>query len=182
MTGSRVVQLSSKSGKITWSSDAVPATIGFAALNQANEQIPLSTGSDLRIYQLPAFSHLRTMKSIPPIVRFPKQVAFTSEGDLIVAGTDAGRAVVYETKSGKAVQSLSYPRGGLVQSVAMGTSGGSCYIVIAGSTSQQVPDVIIWRRKPSDDSDEPESDESKEISGPIRTVSGVKLWPSFILT
>ncbi|KAL0572176.1 hypothetical protein V5O48_009789 [Marasmius crinis-equi] len=147
MAGSRIVQLSSKSGKITWSSNAVPATIGFAALHQESERVALSTGRDLRIYQLPSCLHLQTMESGPPIVRFPKQVAFTLEGDLLVAGTDAGKAIVYDTRSGKATQSLKYPRGGLVQSVAAGSTRESCYVAVAGSASQQPSDVIIWHRK-----------------------------------
>ncbi|KAL0575486.1 hypothetical protein V5O48_006490 [Marasmius crinis-equi] len=166
MTGSRVIQLSSKSGKVTWSNDAVPATMsvfskslccllpmlilklsGFAALHQASEQIALSTARDLRTFRFPTCQHLQTLESSPPVVRFPKQIAFTPQGDCLVAGTDSGKAVVYEIKSGKAIQSLDYPKGGLVQTVTTCGWGESCYVAIAGSASQQTSEVIIWRKK-----------------------------------
>ncbi|KAL0057660.1 hypothetical protein AAF712_015688 [Marasmius tenuissimus] len=172
MTGSRVC-LSSKSGKILWSSDTVPATIGFAALHEGNEQIALSTGRDLRVFQLPACLHLQTLESSPPIVRFPKQVAFTTEGESLVAGTDLGKAIVYDIKSGRETQSLVYPRGGLVQTTC--TFGDACYIAIAGSASQQLSEVVIWRRQlqAASSSGTRDSTESRDLLLPELDSAGV---------
>ncbi|KAL0575667.1 hypothetical protein V5O48_006298 [Marasmius crinis-equi] len=164
MTGGRLLQISSKSGKTKWTNNSVPPTMfvftawgfsivplsllcrGSASLHSASERMAISSGQDIRVLQLPSCMHLATMEGPPPIVRFPKQVAFTGGGDLLVAGTDNGKAIVYDISSGKVFQSLPYTREGLVQSVATHVTGEICYIAVAGSATQQSSDVVIWSK------------------------------------
>ena len=59
------------------------------------------------------------MTSEPPVVMFPKHVAFIEKGSRVVTGTDTSKAVVYETQTGKVVQTLQYPENALVQPVSV---------------------------------------------------------------
>ena len=74
------------------------------------------------MYKLNTLELIRKFQGESPIVRFSKHAVFVEDGGLLVGGTDRGCAVVYETSSGNAVQTLEYPRGGLVQFVAVNNS------------------------------------------------------------
>ena len=58
--------------------------------------------------------------SSPAVVLYPKQLAFVDGGKGLVAGTDNGHALVYSLDESKIKQKLNYPKGGLVQTVAVG--------------------------------------------------------------
>lgn len=78
------------------------------------------TGHDFQAFGLldTAYRHTYT---VPGRVKalIPKDTAFAEEGKTLVGGTDSGMAIVYDAESGKAIQNLEYPRGGLVQPVAV---------------------------------------------------------------
>ncbi|KAL0063776.1 hypothetical protein AAF712_009333 [Marasmius tenuissimus] len=94
--------------------------LGFAALHHANELVVASTGKDFQILQLRDYLPLLTLQSRPATVLFPMQAAFLGDGIHLVVGTDSGLAIVYNATTGKPVRSLRYPKGGLVQTVAVG--------------------------------------------------------------
>lgn len=46
-------------------------------------------------------------------------MALGEGGEVLLAGTDKGCALLYDVVDGKVLQSLEYPKGGLVQQVAV---------------------------------------------------------------
>ena len=84
------------------------------------------TGQDFQAHRLHDAAYRQTYtgpgRLIAPI---SKDIVLSEEGTTLVGGTDSGMAIVYNTQSGKVIQTLEYPRGGLVQSVAVRFT---CYI------------------------------------------------------
>ena len=83
----------------------------------------VSTGTTFPIFSFPSFMHHCTLENdTRPVVQFPRQVVFAEGGNKVVGGTDLGYAVVFDVKEAKIVQKLEYPKGGLVQPVAVSDS------------------------------------------------------------
>lgn len=74
------------------------------------------------MFRLDTIEHIRTFSGPEPVVLFPKVVTFAEDGTVLIAGTDKGRAVVFDVTSGAKIQHLKYNKGGLVQPVAVSTS------------------------------------------------------------
>lgn len=74
---------------------------------------------EFQIYKLSTLIRMYPLDCEKQIVPFPKDVEFAEEGRKIVTGTDRGKAVVYDTESGKVLQNLKYTEDGLVQTVAV---------------------------------------------------------------
>ncbi|KAK7032098.1 hypothetical protein VNI00_013477 [Paramarasmius palmivorus] len=144
----RIATKTRKASDFNIRSSVGPKKMLYAALDPARDRMVISTGSDFRLMSMSKLEPLNTLKrSAPVIVPYPKQVAFVGNGEWIVAGTDSGHAAVYDVETAKLVQKLMYPKGGLVQTIACCAHDDWSYVAIAGSTSEQPSDVIIWRKR-----------------------------------
>lgn len=81
------------------------------------------TGQDFQAYRLQDTAYRQTYIGPERLkAPFSKDTAFAEGGTTLVGGTDSGMAIIYDAQSGKAIQMLEYPRGGLVQPVAVRSS------------------------------------------------------------
>ncbi|ESK82373.1 hypothetical protein Moror_12202 [Moniliophthora roreri MCA 2997] len=64
----------------------------------------------------------------PPVVLYPKQLAFAKDGVKVVGGTDSGHRVVYDLEG----------------TVASCTNDNWHYVAIAGSTAEQASNILLW--------------------------------------
>lgn len=77
------------------------------------------TGKNFHLYRLASLELLKTYSAETPVVMFSKTVAFGESENIIVGGTDRGHALIYEVNMEELLQTLTYPRGGLVQPVTV---------------------------------------------------------------
>ncbi|KAJ3924631.1 MAG: hypothetical protein NXY57DRAFT_1044773, partial [Lentinula lateritia] len=120
------------------------------SLDQPRNRFVTYSGLDFQLFSLANLSHIRTYQDEPPIISYPKQVAFAENGTKIVAGTDRGKVLIYNTESGQLDQTLIYVKGNLVQPVAAASFDGMHYIAAAGSTLKMPSEVLVWRNSSLD--------------------------------
>ncbi|KAL0064353.1 hypothetical protein AAF712_008653 [Marasmius tenuissimus] len=148
LNGGAVALLSRKDGSVLWRKDAAPESTGSVAVDSSYERFVIGTGKDFQVFDTIDLRYLRTLESSGPvIVPYPMQLAFTEDNTQIVTGTDSGQAVLCNVDSGKIVQRLHYPKGGLVQTVTTFATREHEYIVLAGSSAERSADVLLWRKK-----------------------------------
>ncbi|THU92402.1 WD40 repeat-like protein [Dendrothele bispora CBS 962.96] len=124
MAGGNLYKLNPETGEVVevLNCGGIAKVMGHVSLDETNDCFVAWTGRDFDIFALSDGRHLRTLDGGNPLVSFVKQVAFTNEGNLAISGTDRGCGILYDTRSGKAVQTLRYPKGGLVQPVTVSFS------------------------------------------------------------
>ncbi|KAJ3766051.1 WD40-repeat-containing domain protein [Lentinula raphanica] len=148
-TGGAVINLDPKTGQVTLKRSSGPAVMGSVSLNSTSDCFVAWTGQNFDMFTFDNLAFVRTFVGRPPLVHFPKHIVFVEAGEKVVGGTDAGHAILYDTRTGKRKQILEYPRGGLVQQVAACDGDAYSYIAIAGSVTGQPAEVILFRRKTS---------------------------------
>jgi hypothetical protein len=86
------------------------------------DRMVVCTGKNFQAFSLSDLKHEKTLECIsPPLVVYPRQLAFIEGGSRVVGGTDSGCAIVYDLNKGTIVERLIYPKGGLVQIVEVST-------------------------------------------------------------
>ncbi|THU95281.1 WD40 repeat-like protein [Dendrothele bispora CBS 962.96] len=115
--------------------------IGPVAFNECSEHFVTWTGRNFDLYTLENLDHVRTFNGGTPVVPLPKEVVFVDQGRYILAGTDHGCAVLYDTSTGSIARTLKYSGVGLVQQVSPEFE----ILAIAGSTFQQEASVDIFK-------------------------------------
>ncbi|KAF9025484.1 hypothetical protein BDZ89DRAFT_1040530 [Hymenopellis radicata] len=151
-TGGHLALLDGKTGALIKENKEAPLVMASVAVNESSDAFVSMNGQDFELYRRDSLCHtslLCTLPCDPPLVRYPKQVAFVEGSKLVVGGTDRGKANVYDTASKQLVGTLDYPLGGLVQPVATCSTEELSYIAIAGSTLQQPSRVLIWVKRHS---------------------------------
>ncbi|KAF9032302.1 hypothetical protein BDZ89DRAFT_1131431 [Hymenopellis radicata] len=151
-TGGRLALLDGKTGALIKENKEAPLVMASVAVNESSDAFVSMNGQDFELYRRDSLCHtslLCTLPCDPPLVRYPKQVAFVEGSKLVVGGTDRGKANIYDTASKQLVGTLDYPLGGLVQPVATCSTEELSYIAIAGSTLQQPSSVLIWVKRHS---------------------------------
>ncbi|KAE9383058.1 WD40 repeat-like protein, partial [Gymnopus androsaceus JB14] len=144
MNGGKITLLDHATGGVIWTKTRGPEVMGSVSIDRSSAHFVAHTGRDFQLFELSSLNHIRTYRGPSPVVLFPKQVAFAENDAKIVGGTDKGKAVVYDSQLGTVVQILEYPKGGLVQPVSVSFLHDGHYIAIAGSSSQQPSDVILF--------------------------------------
>ncbi|KAF8997670.1 hypothetical protein BDZ89DRAFT_1051887 [Hymenopellis radicata] len=150
--GGHLALLDGKTGALIKENKEVPLVMASVAVNESSDAFVSMNGQDFELYRRDSLCHtslLCTLPCDPPLVRYPKQVAFVEGSKLVVGGTDRGKANVYDAASKQLVGTLDYPLGGLVQPVATCSTEELSYIAIAGSTLQQPSSVLIWVKRHS---------------------------------
>ncbi|KAJ3933432.1 MAG: hypothetical protein NXY57DRAFT_959928 [Lentinula lateritia] len=120
---------------------------GSVAVSNTSNKFVAYTGKNFHLYRLASLELLKTYSAETPVVMFSKTVAFGESENIIVGGTDRGHALIYEVNMEELLQTLTYPRGGLVQPVTTITLPDRHLIAIAGSTAQQSADVILFEKR-----------------------------------
>ncbi|GAW06646.1 hypothetical protein LENED_008584 [Lentinula edodes] len=144
--GGEIHCLDYKTGAIKCRKSHAPGIMGSVAMNQTTNKFVAYTGKSFQLYRLGSLELIKTFRAETPVVLFPKCVVFGESEKIIVGGTDRGCALVYDVGSEEVLQTLSYPRGGLVQPVSTITLPERHLIAIAGSTAQQPADVILFEK------------------------------------
>lgn len=88
-------------------------------MNQTTNKFVAYTGKSFQLYRLGSLELIKAFRAETPVVLFPKCVVFGETENIVVGGTDCGCALVYDVGSEEVLQTLSYPRGGLVQPVSV---------------------------------------------------------------
>lgn len=134
-------------------------------MQEANIFVVNAGQNEYSLFNFATLAPIRSLKGPPPIVRYPRQVCFAEDGQKVVGGTDCGKALLFETATGKLIQRLDYTPGGLVQPIAVRfslllsfvhqikfeefqacTLTSQSIIAMAGSSSAQPSQIFIWRR------------------------------------
>ncbi|KAH8096976.1 WD40-repeat-containing domain protein [Cristinia sonorae] len=118
-TGGAVTLLTPQSGDVRWTRASGPEVMSSVDVDYINSRFTCWSGDHFELRDLQNITCIRILKTEPPIVHFPKHVAFGEGGSVIVAGSDRGKAIVYSSQSGKVLQNLPNPSGGLVQPIAV---------------------------------------------------------------
>jgi hypothetical protein len=92
---------------------------GPVCLDEANNRFIAWTGRNFDLYGLANLDHLRSFDGGAPVFPLPKQVVFVDQGRHILAGSDNGQALLYDTATGNAVRTLKYSGIGLVHQVTV---------------------------------------------------------------
>ncbi|KAH7880261.1 WD40-repeat-containing domain protein [Lentinula edodes] len=145
--GGEILCLDYKTGAIKSRKSHGPGIMGSVALSNTSNKFVAYTGKNFHLYRLASLELLKTYSAETPVVMFSKTVAFGESENIIVGGTDRGHALIYEVNTEELLQTLTYPRGGLVQPVTTITLPDRHLIAIAGSTAQQSADVILFEKR-----------------------------------
>ncbi|KAL1657831.1 WD40-repeat-containing domain protein [Schizophyllum commune] len=124
-----------------------PQVMACVAVDPRGQRFVAYTGQSLEVVSM---NHAMASHSIPcdaTDILYPMHVAFAEGGEVLLFGTDKGRAMVYDMNTFSQVQTLAYPRGGLVQHVAACTTNTHHIVAYAGSSIEQESDVILYRKK-----------------------------------
>lgn len=73
------------------------------------------------MFRLDTIEYVRSFMGVPPVVLFPKVTTFAEDSVTLIGGTDSGHAIAFDVGNGTQIQQLEYPKGGLVQPVAVST-------------------------------------------------------------
>ncbi|KAJ3738828.1 hypothetical protein DFH05DRAFT_1530984 [Lentinula detonsa] len=145
--GGGIMCLDRATGEIRESHTRGPVPMGTVIIGRSESLFVAGTGQDFQAYRLQDIVYRQTYtgpgRLIAPI---SKDIVFAEEETILVGGTDSGMAIVYNTQSGKVIQTLQYPRGGLVQSVASCTLKNTCFIAIAGSILDHPSNILIFKK------------------------------------
>ncbi|KAJ4492188.1 WD40-repeat-containing domain protein [Lentinula edodes] len=144
LNGGTILRLDDKSGDIKSNQKYGPDPMGTICTDDSSEFFVACTGQDFQMFRLDTIEHIRTFSGPEPVVLFPKVVTFAEDRNVLIAGTDKGRAVVFDVTSGAKIQQLKYNKGGLVQPVAACTTTEGFLVAIAGSTMQASSDIEIY--------------------------------------
>ncbi|KAJ3834736.1 WD40-repeat-containing domain protein [Lentinula raphanica] len=145
-TGGGILQLDDKSGEIKSHQSFGPDPMGTICMDESSKYFVACTGKAFEMFRLDTIEYVRRFDSGPPVVLFPKVSTFAENGNILVGGTDSGRAIVFDVSSGAQIQQLDYPKGGLVQPVAACTIEDGFLVAIAGSTLEHPADVLIFKQ------------------------------------
>ncbi|KAF5320582.1 hypothetical protein D9758_018147 [Tetrapyrgos nigripes] len=118
-TGGIFLQLNSSTGEPVWIRKEGPKCMDSVALDERRDIFAAWTGEHAAVFRLSNAEHITTFPNEGRNVGDIKQIAFAEDGSTLVFGTDYGSAEIFSLDSRKCVQSLSYPGGPLVQSIAM---------------------------------------------------------------
>ncbi|KAE9382409.1 hypothetical protein BT96DRAFT_1010699, partial [Gymnopus androsaceus JB14] len=146
-TGGGTMRLDHATGEIRESHTRGPVPMGTVIIGHSESLFVAGTGQDFQAYRLQDTVYRQTYtgpgRLIAPI---SKDIVFAEEETTLVGGTDSGMAIVYDTQSGKVIQTLLYPRGGLVQSVASRSLENACFVAVAGSILDYPSDILIFKK------------------------------------
>ncbi|KAJ3752664.1 WD40-repeat-containing domain protein [Lentinula raphanica] len=142
------VILHPQSGTIMTSFENGCEDMSYVAMDQSNDRFVTCTGDGFQLFRTSNLCHLRTFEdSATPPVHHPCQVAFVEDGRKVVAGTDQGKVLIFDSEAGHLEQTLMYPGSKMVQTVATCTVSNDHYVAIAGSAAKKTSDVVVWRKK-----------------------------------
>ncbi|KAJ3731140.1 quinon protein alcohol dehydrogenase-like superfamily [Lentinula guzmanii] len=144
--GGLIACLDKETGQTIFSGRLGPETMGSICVDSTGDRFVVGTARNFEMFNFKDVGYLQTFVCRKPIVPFPKDAAFTDDGLALVGGTDYGVAAVFDVNSGAMVQTLNYPEGGLVQTVAVYTSSDTHTIAIAGSTLNRPAEVILFQK------------------------------------
>ncbi|KAL1697956.1 hypothetical protein EV121DRAFT_284888 [Schizophyllum commune] len=104
---------------------ATGGTMASVAVDPTKSIFAAHTGSSIEINLLKKQKHIKSIDIGAPDIYYPMYMAFGEGGDILVSGTDKGRALLHNVVDGSLVQTLFYPQGGLVQQVAIAKLTGA---------------------------------------------------------
>ncbi|KAL1749809.1 WD40-repeat-containing domain protein [Schizophyllum commune] len=149
--GGNLVRLNSEGGTVIGSRHDGPQTMLSVTVDHAKTVFAAYTGSAFEILALTKQKRIKTIASDTPYVYYPMYTSFGESDTVLLAGTDKGRAVLYDVEDGSVRQTFPYPKGGLVQQVATCTTHDAHYVAFAGSSMDRPADVILYQKKCGDD-------------------------------
>lgn len=92
------------------------------ALHHTGDKFVSWTGSNFQMYNLVS-DNLELMQTFSSgtdsALHYPRDVSFGEHDEIIVGGTDRGCGLIYSCGSPDVLQTLNYPKGGLVQCVSV---------------------------------------------------------------
>ncbi|KAL1711483.1 WD40-repeat-containing domain protein [Schizophyllum commune] len=146
-TGGIVSRFNCDTGECEGSRQDAPNLMASVVLDPAKSIYAAYTGTSIEIHSLKRKKNcVLSIKSEPPSIYYPMYMALGEGGEVLLAGTDKGCALLYDVVDGKVLQSLEYPKGGLVQQVATCGAAGPHLLAIAGSSIRRSADVILFRK------------------------------------
>ncbi|KAI5895816.1 WD40 repeat-like protein [Schizophyllum commune H4-8] len=144
LTGGIITVIDFQTGTTVGSTDDGPRIMASVAIDYVNSMMAAYTGSAFELLSLRTRKRIKSIASEAPNVYYPISVVFGEGGEVLLAGTDQGHALLYDIAEGRIRQILDYPKGGLVQQVAASTMDDGYYFALAGSTICRPADVILY--------------------------------------
>ncbi|KAI5895828.1 WD40 repeat-like protein [Schizophyllum commune H4-8] len=145
--GGTIVGLNCQSGRKIGVRDDGPKVMASVDVDTVKSILVASTGTSFEVLALKKRKHIKTIVSEMPDVYYPIFVAIGEGGKVLLAGSDKGRALLYDLAQGCIRQAFDYPKGGLVQQVATCTTTDFHYVAFAGTSLSQSADVVLYSKK-----------------------------------
>ncbi|KAK7434821.1 hypothetical protein VKT23_020008 [Stygiomarasmius scandens] len=141
-------QLKAQTAELQWVKRDGPKTMGSVTVAKDQDLFVAWTGQHAHSYRLSTAAHICKFEG-NAVSLFPsqKQVLLAEDGAVVIVGTDVSSAEVFQVDSGQLIQTLPYPRTSVVHYIAAHTLLKYHLITIAGSTSGQPCDVVVFRKK-----------------------------------
>lgn len=93
---------------------------GSIALSTSGDRFVSWTGEDrFQMYRWGSLELLQTFSGSNPALQYSLQVCFAEKDQVIVGGSSRGCAFVFQSQCRDPCQTLQYPLGGLVQTIAV---------------------------------------------------------------
>ncbi|KAL1711803.1 WD40-repeat-containing domain protein [Schizophyllum commune] len=143
-------------GKITGRRRDGPSVMASIATDPVQSVFAAYTGTTFEIMSLNKKERINGFQSEVPDVRLPMAIAFGEGGTVLLAGTDKGRAMLYNVTDGTILRNFKYPKGGLVQQVVTCTTKDRYYVAYAGSSIHQSADVVLYTKARSELNQKPQ--------------------------
>lgn len=97
----------------------ISSTRASVAVDPLGQRFVAYTGQSLEVVSMCHTMASQTIFCEHTDFLYPMHVAFAGAGEALVVGTDKGRAMLYDMRNPSKGRALNYPRGGLVQQVAV---------------------------------------------------------------
>ncbi|THU94026.1 hypothetical protein K435DRAFT_860937 [Dendrothele bispora CBS 962.96] len=104
---------------------------------------------DLESHCTHEVSHIRVLDCNVSAAWGPQGAVFGEDETILLAGTNFGKAFVFDASSGEMAQVLDYPQGGEVHALATSTSSGFCLIAISRSSPGCPAEIVIFQKTKS---------------------------------
>ncbi|KAI5895831.1 uncharacterized protein SCHCODRAFT_02494499 [Schizophyllum commune H4-8] len=144
--GGSIVRIDCQSGARVGARTDGPIIMSSVVVDLIGKRYVAHTGRSLEIVSMAGRPVSRSIPLEQADVPYTMHSAFGEGGKVIITGTAKGRVLVFDTDNARILQSMDYPRGGLVQYVSTCTTDLDHLVAYAGSSLLRPADVLLYRK------------------------------------
>ncbi|KAL1749945.1 WD40-repeat-containing domain protein [Schizophyllum commune] len=144
--GGQIARYDCQSGAQVGYRTGGPELMATVAVDLTGQCYVAYTGTSLEVISYINKAMSRTIPIERGDAPYPMDIAFGESGKVLAMGTDKGRALLYELSTAQIIQTMEYPKGGIVQRVTTCTTNDYHIVAYSGSSLLRPADVILYRK------------------------------------